>query len=98
MAFRTASTSAKIIAVVKELKLKLLTSPSVAVSSNIEVYNLILQGNYFYDKLDKDNVAKAIDFYKQALAIDSTDARVWGKLAKIILTRTRVMKKQGMLR
>jgi len=71
--------------VVKQLKLKLLTAPSSTVSStNIEVHNLILQGNYFYDKLDKDNVAKAIDFYNQALIIDSNDARAWGKLANAI--------------
>jgi TolB-like protein/cytochrome c-type biogenesis protein CcmH/NrfG len=73
-------------AVVKQLKLKLLNVPSVkgTVSVNIEAYNLILQGNYFYDKLDKDNVAKAIDFYNQALAIDSTYARAWGQLAHAI--------------
>ena len=70
-------------AVVQELKLKLLKGPGT-VSVNIEAYNLILQGNYFYDKLDKDNVAKAVDFYNQALAIDSTDARAWGQLAHAI--------------
>ena len=71
-------------AVVKQLKLKLLAVPSSAASSNIEVFNLILQGNYFFDKLDKENVAKAVDFYTQALIIDSTDARAWGKLANAI--------------
>lgn len=67
-------------AVVKQLKLKLLQTPGT-IAGNIEAYNLILQGNYFYDKLDKDNVAKAVDFYTQALAIDSTDARAWVKLS-----------------
>jgi adenylate cyclase len=71
-------------AVVMQLKLKLLTAPSSTASANIEVHNLILQGNYFYDKLDKENVAKAIDFYNQALIIDSNDARAWGKLANAI--------------
>ena len=69
-------------AVVQELKLKLLDTSSTP--GNIEAYNLILQGNYYYDKLDKDNVAKAVDFYKQALAIDSTDAMAWGKLANTL--------------
>ena len=70
-------------AVVKQLKLKLLTVPSSATSStNIEVHNLILQGNYFFDKLDRENVAKALDFYVQALAIDSLNARVWGVIAR----------------
>jgi serine/threonine-protein kinase len=44
----------------------------------------MLQGNYFYDRLDKENVAKAVDFYTRALAIDSTDARTWGKLANAV--------------
>lgn len=71
-------------AVVKQLKLKLLAIPSTTASSNIEVYNLILQGNYFFDKLDKENIAKAIDFFNQALSIDSNDARAWGSLANAI--------------
>ena len=70
-------------AVVKQLKLRLLTTPSSATtSSNIEVHNLILQGNYFNDKLDKENMDKALDLYFQALAIDSLDARVWVAIAR----------------
>src|SRR6188474_2105163 len=59
--------------VVQQLKLKLIDIPSSISSGtgNIEAYNLVLQGNYFFDKLDKDNVAKAVDFYNRALAIDS---------------------------
>ncbi|HET6723135.1 MAG TPA: tetratricopeptide repeat protein, partial [Chitinophagaceae bacterium] len=72
-------------AVVKQLKVKLLSSSSGgSISSNIEVHNLILQGNYFFDKLDKDNVAKAVELYHRALAIDSNDARAWGKLANAV--------------
>ena len=74
------------VAVVKQLKIKLFEIPSTYISGtgNVEAYNLILQGNYFYDKLDKENVAKAVDFYKQALAIDSTNARAWEKLANAV--------------
>ncbi len=70
-------------AVVKQLKLKLLEVPSVKISGtgNIEAYNLMLQGNYFFDKLDKDNIATAVEFYHKALALDSTDARAWAALA-----------------
>ena len=77
-------------AVVQELKLKLFEVPSVKISGtgNIDAYNLILQGNYFFDKLDKENVAKAVDFYTQALIIDSTDALAWGKLANAISRQT----------
>jgi adenylate cyclase len=72
--------------VVQQLKLKLLEVPSAkgSGSGNVEAYNLILQGNYFYDKLDKESVAKAVDFYNQALIIDSNDARAWAKLANAI--------------
>jgi TolB-like protein/lipoprotein NlpI len=74
------------VAVVKQLKIKLLEIPSTNISGtgNVEAYNLILQGNYFYDKLDKENVAKSVDFYKQALAMDSTNARAWEKLANAV--------------
>ena len=71
-------------AVVKQLKLKLLTPPSNAASStiyNTEVYNLILQGNYFVVKRDKESLAKALDFYLKALAIDSLNARSWAAVA-----------------
>ena len=72
--------------VMRQLRLKLLQFPSTNISGsgNVDAYNLVLQGNYFYDKLDRENVAKAVDFYRQALAIDSTNARAWGKLANAI--------------
>jgi TolB-like protein/class 3 adenylate cyclase/Tfp pilus assembly protein PilF len=72
--------------VVQQLKLKLIDIASSAGSGtgNIEAYNLLLQGNYFFDKLDRENVAKAVDLYNRALAIDSNDARAWGKLANAI--------------
>ena len=71
-------------AVVKQLKLKLLPTTANATSSstNTEVYNLILQGNYFAEKRDKENLAKALDFYLKALAIDSLDARSWAAVGK----------------
>ncbi len=73
-------------AVVKQLKITLLEIPSNNISGagNVEAYNLILLGNYFYDKLDKENVAKAVDSYRHALAIDSTNARAWEKLANAV--------------
>ncbi|HLF47008.1 MAG TPA: tetratricopeptide repeat protein [Chitinophagaceae bacterium] len=70
-------------AVVKQLKLKLLIAPSGAVSSaDVKVHNLILQGNYFAEKRDKENLARALDFYLQALSIDSSNARSWAAIAE----------------
>ena len=70
--------------VVKQLKLKLLTAPSNATSSstNSEVYNLILQGNYFVEKRDKESLDKALTFYLKALTIDSLNARSWAAVGK----------------
>jgi len=70
-------------AVVKQLKLKLLTKKTNAAASatNTEVYNLILQGNYFAEKRDKVNLDKALTFYFKALAIDSLNARSWAAVA-----------------
>jgi TolB-like protein/class 3 adenylate cyclase len=67
-------------AVVNQLKLKFFGT-GTHTTSNPEVLNLILQGNYFLVKLDEKNVLKAMDFYDKARMIDSTDARVWASLA-----------------
>ncbi|MFI5155494.1 MAG: tetratricopeptide repeat protein [Chitinophagales bacterium] len=70
-------------AVVKQLKLKLLSMPtSGAAQTNMEVYDLILQGNYFAEKRDKENLAKALEFYLKALVIDSLSARAWAGAAR----------------
>lgn len=70
-------------AVVNQLKLKLLTSTANTASSiNTEVYNLILQGDYFIAKRDKVSLAIALDFYLKALAIDSLNARSWAAVAE----------------
>jgi adenylate cyclase len=68
-------------AVVQELKLKFLLPGSV--SGNPEAYNFLLQGNYFFDKLDEENVARALGFYRKALALDSSNALPWAMLAKV---------------
>jgi len=69
--------------VVKQLKLELLAPANGDSSSiNTDVYNLILQGNFFVEKRDEEDLAKALDFYRQALAIDSLNARTWAAVAK----------------
>ena len=87
-------------AIAKQLKLKLFTSKDNKPSSitNTEVYNLILQGNYFAEKRDSPNLAKALDFYLKALEIDSSNARGWAGVAKcysLQSTWQRVDRKQG---
>ena len=71
-------------AVLGQLKLKLLASSSLTTSSenNIEVNNLLLQGNYLIDKGNTEDFIKADKYYLGALALDSGKARIWAALAK----------------
>lgn len=48
---------------------------------NPDVYNLLLKGRYFVNRLDSVNIAKGIDLYTEAGAIDPRNARVWAYLA-----------------
>jgi adenylate cyclase len=63
---------------------KRLEKPTV---SNTEAYNLLLKGRYFFNRRDRENIAKAIALYKQALFIDSNDARVWASLSAAYITQ-----------
>ena len=69
-------------AVLKQLKLKLLGTSAFTSASNVssEVYNLMLKGNYF---ADQRNTTKAYEYYSQALALDSSSARIWSSMAFI---------------
>jgi adenylate cyclase len=71
-------------AVIQKLKFKLLPISNISGSGNLDAYNLILQGNYYFDRLDKENVGRAVELYRQALAIDSTNARAWVELANAV--------------
>lgn len=68
-------------AVVRELKLKLL-KPASSFTRTSKAHNLILQGNFFHEKLDKENVEKSLQLYQKALQIDSLDAHAWAMVAK----------------
>ena len=75
--------------VAKELNAALNTIPAAGAHSglngtaDIEAYNLLLRGKYFYDRGDKDDNAKAVDFYRQALKLDPHYALAWAMLAKV---------------
>jgi len=51
--------------------------------ANIEAYNLILQGNYYFWRGNKGDEAKAVDFFQQALEKDPQYAQAWAKLARV---------------
>lgn len=50
-------------------------------TDNIEAYNLYLRGRYFWNKYNKEWVLKAIEAFKQAIAIDSNYALAYCGLA-----------------
>ena len=85
-------------AVVKQLRATLLgakSEPSSGLQVKTEVelaargraadaaaYPLYLQGRFFADRQTSEDTAKAIDYYRQALAIDSKFALAWASLAR----------------
>jgi TolB-like protein len=70
-------------AVVEKLKLTLLAPVSVASAKpvNAEAHNLYLQAQYFRARESEADLAKAVDFYRRALAIDREYATAWASLS-----------------
>ena len=51
-------------------------------SENVEAYRLYLQGRFFEDRFTKEDTAKAVEYYRQALEIDPQYALAWAGLAR----------------
>ena len=72
-------------AITESLKFKLTRDDQIRLSTrstyNSEAYNLYLRGRYFWNKYSKDWVLKAIEVFKQAIAIDSNYALAYCGLA-----------------
>jgi len=75
-------------AVVAALKITLLgeTSP-VTRETNPEAYALFLQGRYWYNLINKENMVKSVDAYQRAIDIDPGFAPAWAGLAISTLHR-----------
>jgi len=56
-------------------------------SKNLEAYNLYLQGNYLYDRFTRADVAKSIELYQQAIALDANFALAWERSANAYLSQ-----------
>jgi TolB-like protein/Tfp pilus assembly protein PilF len=55
-----------------------------AVSTNIDAYNLLLEANYIHSHQgNQGTLEKRIELMERAIALDSTDARIWAGLAKV---------------
>lgn len=70
-------------AVVKELRVTLLGASTRTVTQNTEAFNLYLQGKYFVDRRDKESLESALQYYTQALALDSNYAQAWAGLVNV---------------
>jgi len=72
-------------AISESLKFKLTRQEKIRLAKqpteNIEAYNLYLRGRYFWNKYNKEWVLKAIDAFKQAIAIDATYALAYCGMA-----------------
>jgi serine/threonine protein kinase/Tfp pilus assembly protein PilF len=55
------------------------TSPTE--EKNADAYSAYLQGRYFYERLSKENLEKAISYYEQAIKLDPGYAAAWAGLA-----------------
>jgi len=77
-------------AISSELKVRLLDSHagSVPRPTTAEAYNAYLQGRYFYEHRTLDDLARAYDYFQQAVRLDPNFARGWSALAWTLIART----------
>ena len=61
------------------------TSDSAGRERNIEAYNLLLKGNFFYERSHPGDYDRAIEQYKHALQLDPNYALAWAKLARVYI-------------
>ena len=61
---------------------------SPAKGTNVEAYNAVLQGRYFYDRRGKENLERAVGYFEQAIKLDPNYAPAWAGLANVRLSQT----------
>jgi TolB-like protein/Flp pilus assembly protein TadD len=61
------------------------TSDSDGRERNIKAYNLLLKGNFFYERSHPGDYDQAIEQYKHALELDPNYALAWAKLARVYI-------------
>ncbi len=68
--------------IVDALKIKLAVTPPARARQNTAAYDLYLQGLYFANKSDEENLRKSLSFFQRALDKDPNFARAWIGIAK----------------
>jgi eukaryotic-like serine/threonine-protein kinase len=58
--------------------------------TNPEAYNAYLQGIYFRDRADEENLKKALDYFEQALKIDPAYAPAWFGISRASFTLSNI--------
>ena len=54
-----------------------------AKGTNVEAYNAVLQGRYFWDRRGKENLERAVGYFEQAIKLDPNYAPAWAGLANV---------------
>ncbi len=62
------------------------TGLAIGKESDVEAYNLVLEGNYYKARRTKGDVEKAIQLYKRAIEVRPNYALPWARLASGYLT------------
>ncbi|GAC1627755.1 MAG: adenylate/guanylate cyclase domain-containing protein [Nevskia sp.] len=68
-------------AVAGALKLRLLGAPDFGIvpKANLDAYNALLLGNYYYERNDRENWRQAIRYYDEAIRLDPSYAMAYAK-------------------
>jgi adenylate cyclase len=64
------------------LHVTLLGKPTTGAKPDADAFELVLRGNYFLEKNDKESVERAVELYRQAIDRNPNDAPAWAGLAK----------------
>jgi TolB-like protein/Tfp pilus assembly protein PilF len=81
-------------AVAKQLKVALLgnngqtaqlTTAATPSNQNIDAYNALLQGNFYFNRRTADDYRKAIGYYEEAIRLDPRYALAYAKLSRAAL-------------
>src|SRR5262249_59605170 len=58
-----------------------LTTAATPSNQDVEAYNALLQGNFYFNRSTADDMRKAIGFYKEAIRLDPRYALAHAKLS-----------------
>lgn len=72
-------------------------TPSAATPSNgnVEAYNALLQGNYYFARRTREDFAKAIGSFRDAIRLDPDYALAWARLSSTLTIRATTLGGDG---